>query len=273
MPQRSDEPFHQWRSPGGDVWTQFFRLDDTYLIRFPELADFEVSSDGVHIRCSPVPGANEDTIEHLYLNQVVPLAMSRQRKLVLHGSAVDIGGFGVAFLGESGMGKSTLAASFAVAGSHFLTDDGLWVDWKDGVCRILPSHASIRLWEDSEQALAIKDSVRAPTLSFTSKSRLLAGKGLAFSNEPTPLKRIYFLGFDEPGAPEFTPLTGSEAVIHLMQNSFLLDGQRLGLQAFQFDEICRLSQIPMFYRIDYPREFHELPQVRAAIADHLSARP
>jgi hypothetical protein len=59
----------------------------------------------------------------------------------------------VAFLGESGRGKSTLAASFATEGTRFLTDDGLLLEWVGGHCMIVPSHPSIRLWEDSQEAL------------------------------------------------------------------------------------------------------------------------
>ncbi len=60
------------------------------------------------------------------------------------------------FLGESGRGKSTLAASFATSYFRFLTDDGqrLKPTSSDGnTYRALPSHPSIRLWADSQQAL------------------------------------------------------------------------------------------------------------------------
>ena len=32
-------PFHEWRFPDGSLWTQFYRLDGGYLLRFPELAE------------------------------------------------------------------------------------------------------------------------------------------------------------------------------------------------------------------------------------------
>ncbi|MBK8358824.1 MAG: hypothetical protein IPL15_07500 [Comamonadaceae bacterium] len=134
------------------------------------------------------------TVEHLYLNQVLPLALSRQGKLVLHGSAVDIGGQGVAFLGESGRGKSTLAASFATEGTRFLTDDGLLLEWVSDQCMILPSHPSIRLWEDSQDALVSDSATVAPAVSFTTKSRFLAGPGIPFCDEAWPLQRVFFLG-------------------------------------------------------------------------------
>src|SRR5574340_1151913 len=101
----------------------------------------------------PAPAGGEQTVEHLYLNQVLPLALSMQGKLVFHASAVEIGEVAVAFMGESGKGKSTLAASFATHGYRFLTDDGLVIEAEDEGHRIVPSHPSLRLWQDSEGAL------------------------------------------------------------------------------------------------------------------------
>ena len=146
-------PFHQWTFPDGTKWTLFYRLDSGYLLRFPDLVDFEVSRDGRMAVAWPVPGVSPGTVEHLHLNQVLPLALSRQGRLVLHASAVAFDGIGVAFTGESGRGKSTLAASFATTGARFLTDDGLQLDWLDGQCQIMPSHPSVRLWEDSQESL------------------------------------------------------------------------------------------------------------------------
>src|SRR5262249_8950886 len=54
-----------------------------------------------------------DTAHHLLLDQVLPLVLSHTGRLVLHASALDLEGRGVAFVGSGGVGKSTLAASFA----------------------------------------------------------------------------------------------------------------------------------------------------------------
>jgi hypothetical protein len=46
----------------------------------------------------------------------------------------------VVFAAESGRGKSTLAASFAVNGFRFLTDDGLVLEPAGEGYAVLPSH-------------------------------------------------------------------------------------------------------------------------------------
>ncbi len=139
------EPFHTWAFPDGTLWTAFHRVNGGYLLRFPDLADFLVSADGIEVSGIPVPGTSEATSQHLYLNQVLPLVLSKLGKLVFHASAVEVPGGAVAFAAESGRGKSTLAASFAVSGFRFLTDDGLVVEPTAEGHQILPSHPSIRL--------------------------------------------------------------------------------------------------------------------------------
>jgi hypothetical protein len=211
---------------------------------------------------------SSSTVEHLYLNQVMPLALSRQGKLVLHGSAVDIGGQGVAFLGESGRGKSTLAASFASEGTRFLTDDGLLLSWLGDRCMILPSHPSIRLWEDSQDALIGQCMAIAPAVSFTSKARFLAGSGIAFCDEARPLRRVFFLGEGNALVPTIEPLRPAEALIELVKHSFLLDIEARDMLARHFDDLSQLAALPVYFRLDYPRRYNALAVVREVIIRH-----
>jgi hypothetical protein len=263
--------FHRWLNDDGSVYLSFHRIADGYLLRFPELADFVVSHDGGQVTVHPAQGLDQGTVDHLWLNQVLPLALSRQGRMVLHGSAVDVDGQGVAFLADSGMGKSTLAASFATSGTRFLTDDGLLLERAGQDWLIQPSHPSIRLWHDSEGALAPPGAKRAPAVSYTDKTRLLAGDGLAFCKEARPLRCVFFLGDEEVTQARIEAVRGTDALMGYVQNSFLLDVQARDLLARQFDELAEMTARPMHYRLDYPREYEALPAVRQAIIDHVRA--
>ena len=65
-------PFHEWALQDGTLWPLFFRTAAGYLLRFPDLADFTVSPDGREVSVYPARGVSDQTIEHLYLNQVLP---------------------------------------------------------------------------------------------------------------------------------------------------------------------------------------------------------
>jgi hypothetical protein len=261
-------PFHAWVFPDGTLWTEFHRADGGYLLRFPQLADFQVSADADTVTCVPVPEVPEGTARHLYLNQVLPLVLSKLGQLVFHASAVEIGSGAVAFVGESGRGKSTLAASFAVSGCRFLTDDGLVVEPSAESFEALPSHPSIRLWDDSEAALIPPAARRAPPVHYTSKARFLADDELAFCAVPRPLRRVYFLGDGSAERLEMRRLSAAETLVEWVKHSFLLDIEEQPRLASHFDQVAALANRPIHYRLDYPRRFEELAAVRQAILAH-----
>lgn len=266
-------PYHQWVLPDGTVWTAFYRHGPDYLLRFPGLADFVVRADGRDVTCLPSPDATKSTVEHLYLNQVLPLALSRQGRLIFHASAVDTKHGAVTFMGKSGKGKSTLAASFATSGYRFLSDDGLIIeDGCEGEYMVLPSHPSIRLWEDSERALLGNGAV-SPPVQYTSKARVLADDVILFCDEPQPLHRMYFLGEGLASEATFARMSASEALIELVKHSFVLDVDARDAIASNFDRMSRMGRLPIYYRLDYPRRFDTLSDLRQAILKHCNCPP
>ena len=265
QPALDSEPFNQYIFDDGSVWTEFHRDGDNYLLRFPGLADFHVSADGRRVGVHPVDTTDESTIEHLYINQLVPLALSRQGIPTFHASVVTVPGGAVAFLGKTGAGKSTLAASFALQGSAFLTDDGLIVEETDEGLFAQPSHASLRLWDDSAQALISGGVPETSKVSYSDKSRLVAGEALAYSQEPAQLLAAFQLAVEEPNDVSITELDGSDQYRAWLENSFLLDIEDREQLAKHFDWTHRISDAVPTYRLDYVRDFCMLPDVRRAI--------
>ena len=182
-----------FRSPDGRPWLEFYRQASGYLLRFPGLADFDVPGGSGPVSCHPAPEVTEDTTTHLFLNQVSPLLASSRGALVFHASVVDCRGSAIAFVGESGRGKSTLAARFATSGYGFLSDDGLAVAGTDGGFFALPGHPSLRLWDDSQAALMREGGTTVLPVQYTEKSRFVATDELLFCNQPRRLRRAYFL--------------------------------------------------------------------------------
>ena len=262
------KPFHQWRFFDGTIAAAFFRCDDGYFLKFPELADFIVSSDGNTITSHPSFDTSAATIEHLYLNQVMPLAFSLQGKLVFHASAVETSVGAIAFMGASSRGKSTLATSFAMSGFRFLTDDGLLLEKSAGCFYVQPSHPSIRLWDDSREALMHGKATLAPSLQFTPKTRILSDDVLTFCDEARRLGNVYFLGDGSALEVCIEPMRPSEALIGLLNHSFLLDIEARDVIASHFDELTQLVEMPIYYRLDYPRRYEDLARVREAIMRH-----
>jgi hypothetical protein len=265
----SELPFLESWLPGGEPWGAFYRYERGYLLRFTELGDFEVSPAGTEIIIHAVPGVSSHTVEHLCQNQALPLALSLQKKLVLHGSAVEIGEKAVAFVAESGRGKSTLAASFSSNGFRFLTDDGLFIEKTKNGYKIRPSHPSIRLWDDSREAIALTTFQTAPAIDYNAKTRFLAEEGFSYCGENRTLKNIYFLGDGSSEGVSITPASGQQSFIELRRHCFLLGVDEHEMLAHNFQQLAELSRLPVFFNLDYQRRYEILDQVREAVVKHV----
>lgn len=261
------EPYHHWSLGDDTVWATFHRTPGGFLIRFPGLADFEIARDGHSAVCRPCPSLTDATREHLFLNQVHPLMLARQGRLVFHASAVAAGPGAVAFVAASGRGKSTLATAFAVAGARHLTDDGLAIMRLGDVHLACPGHPSIRLWNDSRAAVLDGEVTAADPVSYTSKVRLLSAAGLTHAVEPCRLAAAFFLGNGGAEAVSLRPLSGGEAVAAWVAHAFILDTEDSEALDRHFEEVAPLAERVPCYHLDYPRRYDALAQVRAAILD------
>lgn len=265
----SSPPFLTTALPDGKPWSEFYRKEPGYCIRFLNLVDFVISRPGTEISIHPMPGVSLETTEHLLQNQAIPLARSLQKEIVLHGSAVEVGGHAVAFLAASGRGKSTLAASFASNGFRFLTDDGLLIDQSGDEYVIRPSHPSIRLWDDSCEAISNGILKPEPPIDYSSKAKFLANDQFSFCHESRPLGHVYFLGDGSSQGITIHSISSQKAVIEMIRHCFLLGVDEREMLAHNFQQLASLSRLPIFFTLDYPRRYDILGRVREAVVDHL----
>ncbi|MDP2163239.1 MAG: hypothetical protein Q8K21_03300 [Hydrogenophaga sp.] len=115
------------------------------------------------------------------------------------------------------------------------------------------------------------DATLAPPVSFTPKARVLSDDVLPFCDQARPLIRVYFLGDGSAPDVSIEPMKPSEALMGLVNHSFLLDIEARDVIARHFDELTRMVERPMYYRLDYPRRYDALPRVREAILRHAMA--
>jgi hypothetical protein len=105
------------------------RVDGGYVARFPWVADIEIDAALQRVVCHPVPAGLETLIPIILPGTICAFLLSMRGTCVLHGSAVELGGRALSFVGASGQGKSTMAAVFCSAGASLVTDDVMPVDF------------------------------------------------------------------------------------------------------------------------------------------------
>ena len=261
-------PFHEWTLPDGTRSTEFYRVGSGYLLRFPGLADFEISADGLAVRCRPTPETSDATSHHLYLNQVLPLVLGQARQDGLPCQRRRDRRIGAGLRGRVEPRKIHTGRQLRDGRIAMLTDESLVVDERASAYWVAPGHPSVRLWDDSEQALIAPGVETAPGLPFTSKRRFLAAPELRFSDRPAPLRRVYFLGDGSAPTVKFEQMDAVDVMLELLKASFLLNVDDKPRLASHFDEVARLARRPIHYRLDFPRRFDLLPSVRQSIIEH-----
>ena len=90
----------------------------------PEFGKF-IIRDGQELIVCPKSGLAIEELRAIILGSAMSVLLQQRDLLVLHASSVAIAGQAVAFLGNSGWGKSTLVSVMNAKGHDFITDDVL----------------------------------------------------------------------------------------------------------------------------------------------------
>lgn len=265
--------FHKWLLPDGEAWLFLGKLGQDYLLRFPYLSDFLIADEGRSICCFPEDDITAETISHLLLDQVIPLVISWQGKVVLHAGAVVLPQGAIAFMGKTGQGKSTLAAALSQRGCPLLTDDGLLLEEFAGRIAVTPSYPGLRLWPEMISIFFEEEPSLSKVAQYSKKKRVkLHSARMPFSRKPVPLQGVYLLAppqeTEEMTEVVITRLSPQESFIELVKHTFQLDiTDHVKLQ-HGFEAVGRLAAAPIYYRLAFQRNVALLPTVCEAIIAH-----
>jgi hypothetical protein len=223
--------------------------NENELHMFWENAGSFIMRKGIELVVQPVPGVEERALRMGILGPGFATILQQRGYLVLHASAVVVGGKAVAFIGWKGKGKSTTAASLYVRGCPLLTDDLLALDGKDGQPVLAhPGFPQFKLWPDSAKTALFEDAETLPKLMADYDKRVKTVVS-GFASAPAPLAAIYVLEFGSELAVH--QLVQQETFKQIVSNTFCA---RYGNQAFMgqtgathFQNVSRvIANVPVF---------------------------
>ena len=266
FPQPPTTCFLQTRLPNGDPWLSCAKCDSGYFLTFNDLATFRVSARGDRVDCHVERHVPAHTVRHLFLDAVFPLILNLRGHHAVHATAV-CGPIGCcAFVGDAGLGKSTLAAAFLRRGWMLVCDDCLRIDAGHEGMLAVPGYAGLRLWPDATAALFDEIDGSPPAMHDNSKRRVSAGVKLPA--HAVPLRCLYILVGASGGREASIRIEASaprDAFIDLVRHAFRLDLGDGTMLARQFRFLERIVQDTPIRRLTYSREFVHLPAVTDAI--------
>lgn len=110
--------------------------------------------EGSKINIDPALESNQWQVQRYLLGPAMAILLYQRDRLVLHASAISLNGKGVAFLGDSGAGKSSIAAAFLAHGYKLLVDDLVSINIDAGTAWVDPGFPYIKL---SHEAINVID--------------------------------------------------------------------------------------------------------------------
>lgn len=175
---------------------------------------------GREIQVEPADDGDQTLFSHVIANIGMAVLLYQRGLFVLHASAVDLGGKAIAFIGESGAGKSTTAAAFQVQGFSAVSDDVVGVDLS-GLPQVYPSFPQVKLLPDALETFGYESDALPLHHARTGKHILgkstLASSGL--EDHPLPLRAIFLL--DRGGELALERMPPAQALTALFPNSYI----------------------------------------------------
>ncbi len=266
------EWFHHFLGEDNEPWLSLAFDRENYLLRFPDRGDFLISRDGKTVQCIPLPGTPEVTIRHLLLDQIIPLILSNSESLVLHASAVLAPDGVIGFVGKSGRGKSTLAASFGHYGYPLISDDYLLLRKTAGDWIVIPSYPGVRLWPETSEIIFGAEPEDAEIAHYTRKRRVTDPALIPFAEKPSLLRSLYIIDSENDALsdPAIASLSPKDVFMKLLASAFTLDFRDKKLLQQQFAAVGHLLSRRPCFRLTYARDFSVIPKVRQLVINHES---
>jgi len=253
----------------GSVWIATGKIGSNFLFRFPSYSDFLFSPATGQITCYPRRETDIGTVRHLLLDHIFPLILHFRGFTVLHASAVaDPSGGAMVFVGKSGAGKSTFAASLCKEGFPLLADDCLAIDVEGDEPQAIPVYAGLRLWSNSTEQLEWNSNAFPTVAQYTDKKRVpVASTGLRYESGPARISTIFLFNPDgyEARAIKLRHLSLRDGMIRLLESSYCLDPEDKQKNEVDFHRLSKLAQAIPILQVDFPYDFSQFPQLREAV--------
>lgn len=177
---------------------------------------------GREIVVDAAPDVEDRVLRLSILGPALALLLHQRGCLVLHSSVVARAGDAAAILGDSGWGKSTIAAALHAKGYDFVADDVAAITIGPDGPHVLPGYPQAKLWPDAATLLGETPESLPLLHPRFDKRGWRTARG--FSSEPRRLVSIYVIA---PGsAPAIERLEPREACFEVMSHWY---GHRFGV--------------------------------------------
>ncbi|GAB3254595.1 phosphoenolpyruvate carboxykinase (ATP) [Nocardioides dilutus] len=215
---------------------------DGFRLRFFGSCDVVLDHGLSRATVHPVRGADPDLLSVLVGGTLLAFVLTMRGETVLHASAVQVGDAALAFIGASGMGKSTMATLMCADVARLITDDVLRLDTTSSppTCALGATELRLRKGAEHLSARLAHQLGSAPGLRVTGDARHALAAEPA-TTEDLPLAALVVPVPDHsPGrrTPEIALLAPKDAMVLLAQFPRLLGWQDAAARRAIFHQLA-----------------------------------
>ena len=231
----------------------------------PDIAHFRVHQEGL-VEVWPLTRRESDVCAYL-VGSGLAVVLHFRGVPALHASAVEVSGSGVLFLGQSGAGKSTMAAALHHRGYRVLCDAIAAIEMAGANAIVHPDGRRLKLWDQAIDHFGL-ESRRVGKVAEGFEKYFIEGDSC--THPPVPVKELYFLERDQKlSFPTITPVATVNAAASIFQNAYrpyLV--QEMGHRGLYFRTTVNLLRQATPYRLRRGFTFNKLDQVLDTLEGH-----
>lgn len=237
-----------------------------YYLRYG-LVDVAIR-EGNEIVIDPAGDVPHEILRHVVLGPAFNHLLHQRGHFVLHASVVEIDGVAVAFLGDSGQGKTTTATAFLLEGYRVLSDDAATVVSGETGPAVRAGYPAIKLGPEVVDRFDVP--VGEPQRIGDARERHFYPLPHGQPSAPVPLDRVYVL--EDADRLEITRTNPNREIMNLIENTYTAGLLRDDATAISnFDRCSDLASAVAVKRLRRPRDLDELPRLVGRVVDDLAA--
>lgn len=191
--------------------------DEEFLLRINGIATYYVTR-GTNVIVQQINNADEGEVS-AYLAGMVMGVIFHQRGLIpLHASSIVYNGKCLVFAGNTGAGKSTLAALFIKSGANLVADDITLIGLKNSVPVAYPAYPYIKAWRGNLDQMGF-DITKLYKVPMEKEKYYLPVIG--FETKETLIDYVFFIESDNVESTDAKRLMGIQKFIKFKKSIYL----------------------------------------------------
>lgn len=238
-----------------------------FLLSLPNIGRFLVEN-GSSITIKAADGASEQDLRVFLLGSAMGALFHQRRLFPLHGSAVLTPKGVLAIVGESSIGKSTLAAVLARRGFPLLCDELCVCARTEDGFQVWPEAPRLRLWRDTLKPLRLSEE-SLPRLR-TNLEKFLYAPEVPSATDPHPLWHVVVLTSDNRDETRLEAIRGASKFNTLKRNCFRFEYLHgLDLSESQFHHYAQLAAGASVSSVIRPRGTRQIQALADFVIEEL----